>query len=91
MYFMYQNNPEEFISKVSRLIKEQKATMVVEHISYYELDGKYDFSIFTTENNTSIEKAFKAEKHIQPYVFTDGLAEISVERSFQKTYMVLRK
>ena len=59
---MHQNNPEEFKSKVSRLIKEQKATMVVEHISYGELDGKYDFSIFTTEKNTSIEKAFKAEK-----------------------------
>lgn len=81
-FAMYQNNPEEFISKVSRLIKEQKATMVVEHISYDELDGKYDSSIFTTEKNTSIEKAFKAEKHIQPYVFTDGLAEISVERRF---------
>lgn len=81
-FAMYQNNPEEFISKVSRLIKEQKATMIVEHISYDKLEGKYDTSIFTTEKNTSIEKAFKAEKHIQPYVFTDGLAEKSVERRF---------
>ena len=81
-FAMYQHNPEEFIGKVSRLIKEQKATMVVEHISYDELEGKYDSSIFTTEKNTSIEKAFRAEKHIQPYVFTDGLAEKSVERKF---------
>lgn len=81
-FAMYQNNPEEFISKVSRLIKEQKATMIVEHISYDELDGKYDSSIFTAEKKASLEKAFKAEKHIQPYVFTDGLAEKSVERQF---------
>ncbi|MGX6966708.1 type III restriction-modification system endonuclease [Vagococcus teuberi] len=81
-FAMYQNNPEEFISKVSRLIKEQKSTMIVEHISYDELEGKYDSSIFTTEKSTSIEKAFRAKKHIQPYVFTDGLAEKSVERKF---------
>lgn len=81
-FAMYQNNPEEFISKVSRLIKEQKATMIVEHISYDELEGKYDTSIFTAEKHSEIDKAFEAEKHIQPYVFTDGLAEKSVERRF---------
>lgn len=79
---MYQHNPEEFISKVSRLIKEQKATMIVEHISYDELDEVYDTSIFTAEKNSSFDKAFKADKHIRPYVFTDGLAEKSVERRF---------
>ena len=33
-FYMFRNNPEEFITKVIRLIKEQKATMIVEHISY---------------------------------------------------------
>lgn len=31
-----------------------------------------------------MEKAFKADKHIQDYVFTDGTAEDSVERKFAK-------
>lgn len=79
---MYKNNPEEFIAKVTRLIKEQKATMIVDHISYDQLDGKYDSEIFTAEKHTTIDKAFKAEKHIQPYVFTDGSADKSVERKF---------
>ncbi len=81
-FAMYQNNPEEFISKVSRLIKEQKATMIVEHISYDELDETYDSSIFTAEKHGTLDKAFEAKKHIQPYVFTDGIAEKSVERRF---------
>ena len=81
-FYMFRNNPEEFISKVTRIIKEQKATMVVEHISYDQLEGLYDSSIFTAEKHTTIDKAFKAEKHIQPYVFTDGTAEKSVERKF---------
>jgi len=81
--YMFKNNPEEFISKVSKLINEQKATMIVEHISYNEIDGEYDSAIFTAEKSTqTVDKAFKGAKSIQDYVFTDGSAEKSVERRF---------
>ena len=81
--YMFRNNPEEFISKVIRLINEQKATMIVEHISYDTIEGEYDSSIFTAEKNTKgIDKAFLAKKAIQDYVFTDGTADMSVERKF---------
>lgn len=81
--YMFKNNPEEFISKVVRLIKEQKATMIVEHISYDQIEGEYDSTIFTAEKSTqSFEKAFLAKKAIQDYVFTDGSAEKSIERRF---------
>jgi len=80
---MFRQNPEEFITKVIRLIKEQKATMIVEHISYDRIEGQYYSTIFTAEKHSqSIDKAFKADKHIQDYVFTDGTAEQSVERRF---------
>lgn len=82
--YMFRNNPEEFISKVIRLINEQKATMIVEHITYTESSEEpYDSNIFTAEKNSqSFAKAFAAEKAIQDYVFTDGTAEQSVERRF---------
>lgn len=81
--YMFRINPEEFISKVIRLIKGQKAAMIVEHISYDQLDGEYDSTIFTAEKNTqSFDKAFLAKKAIQDYVFTDGYAEKSIERRF---------
>ncbi len=80
---MFQNNPEEFISKVIKLIKEQKATMIVEHISYNPIEGQYDSTIFTAEKHSqSLDKAFKAKRHIQDYVYTDGSAEKSIERRF---------
>ena len=83
---MFRYNPEEFISKVINLIKEQKATMIVEHISYNEIEGEYDSTIFTAEKSTqSFDKAFKSEKAIQDYVFTDGSATESVERKFAKS------
>lgn len=81
--YMFKNNPEEFIVKVIKLIKEQKATMIVEHISYDQIEGEYDSTIFTAEKSTqSFDKAFRANKAIQDYVFTDGTAEQSVERRF---------
>ena len=81
-FLMFKANPEEFISKVTRLILEQKATMIVDHISYNLVDGEYDSSIFTQEKHTSMDKAFRANKSIQDYVFTDGTAEKSNERIF---------
>ena len=80
---MFKNNPEEFITKVTKLIKEQKATMIVEHISYNEIEGSYESSIFTDGKiSQGFDKAFKANKHIQDFVFTDGIAEKSIERKF---------
>lgn len=79
--YMFKNNPEEFITKVTRLISEQKAAMIVGHISYDTIEGEYDSAIFTAEKNTqSFDKAFFAKKSIQDYVFTGGSAEKSIER-----------
>ncbi len=85
-FAMYRNNPEEFITKVIRLIKEQKATMIVEHITYDTIEGHYDSSIFTAEKHSlTMDKAYLAKKAIQDYVFTDGTAEKSVERRFAES------
>lgn len=81
-FAMYRNNPEEFISKVSRLINEEKATMIVDDITYNQTDGKYDSEIFTAEKNKDFSKAYRAQKNVQDYVFADGTAEKSVERKF---------
>ena len=80
---MFKLNPEEFIGKVVRLINEQKATMIVDHITYDTIEGEYDSSIFTAEKNgRTVDQAFRAQKAIQDYVYTDGTAEKSVERKF---------
>lgn len=78
----FQHNPEEFISKAIKLINEQKATIIVEHITYNQIDGVYDSNIFTAEKRADISKAYRAKKNVQDYVFTDGYAKDgqSVER-----------
>ena len=72
---MYKANPEEFIRKVTRLIMEQKATIIVEHISYNRVEGKFDSDIFTQEKHGTIDRAFEGKKSIVDYVFTDSEGE----------------
>ncbi len=82
---LFRNNPEEFIKNVSRIIKEQKATMIVEHIQYDKIDQVYDSTIFTKEKSSQpVSKAYQSSKSIQDYVFTDGYAEESIEKKFAK-------
>lgn len=83
-FAMFKNNPEEFITKVIRLINEQKATMIVEQITYNQIEGTYDSAIFTAEKNTDFTRAYRAKKNVQDYVFADGYARDgrSVERTF---------
>lgn len=82
IFAMFRYNPEEFITKTIKLIKEQKATMIVEHITYNQTEEKYDSAIFTAKKCGDFTRAFRAKKHIQDYVFTDGSADKSVERRF---------
>ena len=73
---LFKNNPEEFIRKVIKLIKEQKATMIVEHITYNRTEQTYDTDIFMQEKSRqTIDKAYPAKKHILDYVFTDSKGE----------------
>lgn len=74
-FCMYKANPEEFIRKVTRLILEQKATIIVEHISYNRVEGKFDSDIFTQEKHGTIDRAFEGKKSIVDYVFTDSEGE----------------
>lgn len=79
-FAMYAKNPEQFITECARLINEQKATAVIEHLTYDTLAERYDTAIFT-DNQTAQDFSKAGEKlkrHIYDYVVTDS----SVERQF---------
>lgn len=82
--YMFRENPEEFITKVLGLINHQKASIIVEHITYApSAEEPYTQDIFNMSRaSDEYAKAFKAKHAIQDYVFTDGTATKSVERRF---------
>lgn len=75
-FLMFRDNPEQFIAKVGRLIVQEKASMVVDHICYDRLEGIYDSSIFTAGGNNRDEaEGYQASKCVQDWVFPDGKIE----------------
>ena len=74
----YKVNPEDFILKTSRIINEQKATVIVEHLRYDVTTGTYDTPEIFTQRKEDLSKGFKATRHIYDYVFTDS----GTERTF---------
>ena len=73
--YLFKNNPEEFIRKVTAIIREQKSTMIVEHIHYNMTEGKYESDIFTVKGRAEFDRAYEAKKHITDYVFSDSKGE----------------
>jgi len=82
--WLFRENPEEFIAKVIIIINRQKASVVVEHITYApSAEEPYTQDIFNmSRTSDEYAKAFKAKHAIQDFIFTDGTAEKSVERRF---------
>ena len=81
VFSQYKTNPEDFIAKAARLINEQKATVIVEKLTYDPLGERYDIDIFTQEKpKEDFSKAIKTHRHIYDYVFTDS----KNERNFVK-------
>ncbi|MDO4574358.1 MAG: DEAD/DEAH box helicase family protein [Planctomycetia bacterium] len=81
---LFRENPEEFIARVINIINRQKASVVVEHITYMpSAEEPYSQEIFNmSRTSDEYARAFRAKHAIQDYVFTDGSANDSIERRF---------
>ena len=73
-FSQFKDNPEEFIIKSAALINEEKATAIIQHITYNVLDEKYDTDIFTepTIKGRLGVNAMKAKKHLYDHVVYDS-------------------
>ena len=82
IFAQFKTNPESFIADAARLINEQKATMIIEHLAYDPVEDKFDIDIFTAaQTKQDFSKAGdKLQRHIYDYVVTDS----KVEREFVK-------
>jgi type III restriction enzyme len=82
VFSQFKTNPENFIAEAIRLINEQKATVIIEHLAYDPVEDKFDLDIFTAgQTKQDFSKAGdKLERHIYDYVLTDS----KVERAFVK-------
>ncbi|MHB1041426.1 MAG: type III restriction-modification system endonuclease [Eubacteriales bacterium] len=77
VFGQFANNPEEFIIKAAQIINEQKATAIIQHITYDKLDAVYDTTIFTepTLKGQLGVNAMAAKKHLYDHILYDSANE----------------
>ena len=82
VFDQFQNNPEEYILKAATLINNEKATAIIQHITYNLLDQQYDTDIFTepTMKGRLGVNARKAVRHLYDHVLYDS----NTERDFSQ-------
>jgi len=73
----FKYNPEEFIIKAAQLINDEKATAIIEHITYKVTDESYGTDIFTepTIKGKLDVNAMKAKKHLYDHIIYDSTNE----------------
>lgn len=77
VFDQFKENPEEFIVKTAALINDEKATAVIEHITYDVLDDHYGTDVFTDPNIKGRlgVNAMKAKKHLYDHIIYDSTGE----------------
>jgi type III restriction enzyme len=80
VFDQFKKNPEHFISEASRIISEQKATMIIERLSYDGITDRYGVDIFTANQagQDFSRASAKLKNHVYDYVVTDS----DIERRF---------
>ncbi|ODS73015.1 MAG: restriction endonuclease subunit R [Bordetella sp. SCN 67-23] len=74
VFAQFKTNPESFIAEAIRLINEQKATVIIEHLAYDPVEDKFDLDIFTAgQTKQDFSNAVKTPKHhIYDFVLPDS-------------------
>lgn len=74
VFEQFKDNPEEFIIKAAALINDEKATAIIQHITYDVLDECYGTEVFTdpTIKGRLGINAMKAKKHLYDHVVFDS-------------------
>lgn len=79
-FCLIERNPEEFLAECGKLINEAKAQLIINHITYYKSDERYDAITVFGNDQQAILETDVLKKHIYDYLVTDS----KVESAFAK-------
>lgn len=79
-FAQFKQNPAHFITECARLINEQKATAIIERLSYNRLAETHDSAIFTAAQ--SRQDFSKAGEKLKKHIYDYAIADSGVEREF---------
>ena len=77
VFNQFRDNPEEFITRAAALINDEKATAIIEHITYNILGDCYGTDVFTdpTIRGRLGVNTMKAKRHLYDHIVYDSTGE----------------
>jgi len=88
-FLLLRKNPEEFIAKVSRIINEVKASLILNNITYHKLDDRHESATVFSNDKTILRDAPLMKKHIYDYLTADSGTEIEFAKELEESTEVI--
>lgn len=88
-FYLLTKNPEEFIAKISKLINEAKAKLIINNIVYHKIDEAYDAKTVFTNDNTVLRNTINLQKHIYDQLTSDSNIETEFAKALEQAVEVV--
>lgn len=88
-FYLVRKNPEEFIAKVSKLINEVKASLIINNIVYHKTEERHDAKTVFTNDKSALRNADLLKKHIYDFLTTDSTIEADFAKALENSVEVI--
>ncbi len=77
VFEQFKKNPEDFIIKAANFINEEKATVIINHITYHATEERYETNVFTEPAMKGClgKNALKTDKHLYDHLVYESKEE----------------
>lgn len=88
-FLLLRKNPEEFISRCSKLINEVKASLIINNIVYHKIEGTHDAKTIFTNDKFALRNNELLKKHIYDYLTSDSKVEAEFAQALENSVEVV--
>jgi len=88
-FLLIRKNPEEFIAKVSKLINEVKASLIINNIVYHKTDDRHDAKTVFTNDKFALRNSELLKKHIYDFLTSDSGIESKFATALENSVEVV--
>lgn len=88
-FLLIRKNPEEFISKCSKLINEVKASLIINNIVYHKTEERHDAKTVFTNDKSALRQSDVLQKHIYDFLTSDSKIEADFATALENSTEVV--
>ena len=88
-FYLLGKNPEEFIAKISKIINEAKARLIINNIVYHKIEEEYDSKTVFTNDYSVLRSSICLKKHIYDHLTSDSGIETEFAKALEQAVEVV--